>query len=79
MIIINRRELWEKYIGDPTPEEFMRLSGTANIHEAVNDYLESHEFTQDVAPEERHLLFRELVNYIETDRIEFEWEPGGVL
>ena len=57
--------LWSEYVGQQGTDEFMRYSGTDNIREAVEEYLDNiPESWQDAAPED---LADMLTAYIERD------------
>jgi hypothetical protein len=58
-------QLWSEFIGQQGTDEFMRYSGTDNIRDAVEDYIDNMpEDWQDNAPED---LADMLAAYIERD------------
>jgi hypothetical protein len=57
--------LWSQYVGSQGTDEFMRWSGTDDIYEAVEDYIDNMpENWQDAAPEDLGYM---LAAYIERD------------
>ena len=57
--------LWSQYVGSQGADEFMRWSGTDDIYEAVEDYIDNMpESWQDAAPEDLGYM---MAAYIERD------------
>jgi len=70
---MNKEDLWAKYVGDQTPKEFMRQSGTDDPGGAVSTYLAGHEFTPGLSAEELHDLARHLEILIDSDQVQHGW------
>ena len=66
MSLIDRAaRLWSEFIGQQGTDEFMRYSGTDNIRDAVEDYIDNMpESWQDNSPEDLGYM---LTAYIERD------------
>jgi hypothetical protein len=59
-------EIYDRFVGNQSPRDFMDYSPEMTIEQTVNDYAEKSEYFTDLEQDEKDHVISELIDYITT-------------